>query len=88
MKNRGYYVLAFDSTHNAIKTENLLKRRGVEGEMIPTPRDIDVSCGLSIRFPENALERVLEAVDVAADRVELYWGIEVKGKTVYMKKKI
>lgn len=86
MNNNGYYVLAFESTHYAIRAESLLKRQKVKGEMIPTPREIDASCGLSIRFSQEYLERVMDIIDFDTGSIKLYWGMNVNGKTVYMEK--
>ena len=88
MDTKEYYVLAFNSTHEAIRTESLLKRQGIAAEMIPTPRDIDVSCGLSIRFSEHAVDRIMDIIDSGTDRVRLYWGMRTDGKTIHVEKKI
>lgn len=88
MKNKGDYILAFDSTHQAIRVEGLLKQRDLEGEIVPTPRDIDASCGLSIRFPEGKLQRIRELVDVSENRVRLYKIEGVKGRTVYLEQEM
>lgn len=58
----GFYVITFDSTHHAIKGEKLLKDMGIEIKMIPTPREITASCGLSIRFEPQALETVKSGI--------------------------
>lgn len=53
-----FYVIAFDSTHYAIRTEKKLKEK-LKVDMIPTPREISVSCGLSVKFKIEDLETVL-----------------------------
>lgn len=56
-KDEIFYVISFDSTHHAIKAEKLLKEQNLSIKMMPTPREITASCGLSIRFEsENLLE--------------------------------
>lgn len=57
-----FYVIAFDSTHYAIRTEKMLKS-DFKVDMIPTPREISVSCGLSIKFSEEVLEGILETLN-------------------------
>lgn len=54
-----FYVIAFDSTHYAIRTEKKLKEI-LKVDMIPTPREISVSCGLSVKFKIVDLEKVLK----------------------------
>ncbi|MDD2572916.1 MAG: DUF3343 domain-containing protein [Bacillota bacterium] len=88
MKTNGYYILAFDSTHHAIRVEEQLKQRELGGEMVPTPRDIDASCGLSIRFLERNLELVRDLVDSSKNRVRLYRVDGVGGKAVYIEQEL
>ncbi|GAU77855.1 hypothetical protein F3D3_2484 [Fusibacter sp. 3D3] len=50
-------LIAFESTHKAIRTERLLLDQ-MDIDMIPTPREIGASCGLSITFQIADLEIV------------------------------
>lgn len=63
MLEKKFYVIAFDSTHYAISTEKKLAAAGASITMVPTPREISTSCGLSIRIRDEHLEQVLEALD-------------------------
>lgn len=48
-----YYLYTFESTHSAIATDKLLRPYGAK--IIPVPRFISASCGISVRVePENA----------------------------------
>ncbi|HZX46536.1 MAG TPA: DUF3343 domain-containing protein [Clostridia bacterium] len=88
MKKSGYYILAFDSTHHAIKAEEQLKKHKLEAEMIPTPRGVDASCGLSIKIPDRCLERVRELIDMPGSRVKLYRVGAKEGRTVYVEQEM
>ena len=57
-----FYVVSFDSTHHAIRAEKLFKESNLNVRMMPTPREITASCGLSIRFEESNLEEVEEII--------------------------
>ncbi len=48
-----FYIIAFDSTHHAISIEQVLKNAQKEVMIIPTPREITASCGLSLRVNEK-----------------------------------
>jgi len=48
-------LIVFESTHKAIRTERLLLDK-IEIDMIPTPREIGASCGLTISFEISDLE--------------------------------
>lgn len=58
MKEEKFYVVSFDSTHHAIKGEKILKDSGYNIRVIPTPREVTASCGLSIKFEEKDLGKI------------------------------
>ena len=53
-----YYLLTFESTHAAIQTEKLLKPAGIQ--IMPVPRFISASCGISIRIKPESREQAEE----------------------------
>ena len=52
------YIVSFNSTHHAIRTDKMLSESGVTSTTLPTPREITASCGISIRFLYNDIEKV------------------------------
>jgi len=73
MKDKMFYCLTFDSTHYAIKTEKKLKGNNLDVSIIPTPREISASCGLSIKFLELQKEDVCNLLDSEDfERINLY----------------
>ena len=52
-------VLAvFRSRSQAIDCNARLKAAGVPANLINTPREANIGCGLSVKFPQNTYERV------------------------------
>ncbi|HHW94898.1 MAG TPA: DUF3343 domain-containing protein [Mogibacterium sp.] len=49
-----YYLLTFESTHAAIATDKLLKP--AECIVVPVPRFISSSCGISVRIRSDKKE--------------------------------
>lgn len=45
-----YFILNFDSTHHALKSEKLLNNIGIKFDIIPTPKEISSDCGIAIRI--------------------------------------
>ncbi|MBF8982301.1 DUF3343 domain-containing protein [Lutibacter sp. B2] len=71
MLEKEFYVIAFESTHHALKVESMLKNE-FKIEMIPTPREISASCGLSIKFLENIFKDVVKYVKDDVKNVNIY----------------
>lgn len=72
MKGKPFYFIAFDSTHYAILFEEALIA-SFDVELIPTPRDVSASCGLALRFKEEdvaAIRQALKTLDY--DKTRLY----------------
>lgn len=59
MRNDSYYALAFDSTHMAVAAEKYLSSR-IAVSVMPTPRKITASCGISLRVELEDGERLKE----------------------------
>ena len=49
------FILTFESTHNALATEKILRKKDIDVELIPTPREISAECGFTL---------VLENIDL------------------------
>jgi len=74
MTKDGFILIAFDSTHLAIKVERILKG-AIDVEMIPTPRSITASCGLSIKAAQEEFDYVKETLkdaDIERKLIRIY----------------
>ena len=58
-----FYIISFNSTHHAIRTEKLLLEEGMNVLTLPTPREIAASCGLSIKFEHEDMEKIIEIMN-------------------------
>lgn len=76
------YVIAFDSTQQAIRTEMLLEYADIDIDTMPTPKEITAGCALSIGFAGGDLERV--AAILRDERVEVR-GIYLKNGAGYVR---
>ncbi len=70
MNEEIFNLIAFNSTSNAIRAEKELKLNDIEVKVLPVPREITASCGLSIRLKTEDLEKAMstlkeENIDVA-----------------------
>jgi hypothetical protein len=51
-------IISFSSTNYAMQTEAVLKREQITMQIMPTPREITLSCGLSIKTSMENLDRI------------------------------
>ena len=61
-----YGVAAFRSRQQVLMFESALRREGIQGRIVSTPRDVSMGCGLSVRFrleDTAAVSRVLRQVN-------------------------
>lgn len=78
-------VTTFDSTHQALRFEKTLKENNIKLIVMPVPREISASCGLSVKFQINELERVRELVASSEIVVKSYYEIIIEnGKRGYI----
>ena len=57
-----YGVAAVRSRQQVLRVEATLRHRGVPTQVVTTPRDISMGCGLSVRFPMERLNDVRKAL--------------------------
>lgn len=82
MLEKEFYVMTFESTHLAISTEKFLLTTEVV-EMVPTPREISASCGLSIKISPQHFESVMTAMSGRPKAgMNLYHMLREEGKKI------
>jgi len=52
-------ILLFQSVHQVMKAEKILKERGMTVDLIPVPREISSDCGVAIQVPLEVSEEAL-----------------------------
>ena len=65
-------VITFHTTAEALKTEQLARSAGLEGRLIPVPRQLSAGCGLAwsgAPETEEALRLALEGAGIQAEQI-------------------
>ncbi len=52
-------IAAFRSRQQVLRFESALKRASIRVQVVSTPRDVAVGCGLSVRFEMQDADRVI-----------------------------
>ena len=50
MHKTNMYFLLFNTIHDVLKAEKILKKEKIEHELIPVPRNLSSDCGMCIRL--------------------------------------
>jgi len=80
-----YIVIIFESTHLAIKTEKLLS--GLDIDMIPTPRQLNANCGISIKADISLLSSIKDKMGISyGDKNLCYEVNKVDGELTFIKR--
>lgn len=58
MKRKEFILITFKSTHYTIAAEEIFEAEDMDFKTIPTPREVSHSCGLSLLFSLEDLERI------------------------------
>ena len=53
-------LLAFGSVHHAMRAEKLLLGAGIAVDALPTPREIDISCGECLLFMATDQQKAMQ----------------------------
>lgn len=72
-------LLVFQSTNFAMQAESLLKKEGINVQLMPTPREITVSCGFSIKIAEEDIKNILEFIRNKVINVKAIYSISIEG---------
>ena len=56
------YIVSFNSTNHAMRTDKLIRENNITSTTLPTPREIAASCGISIRFLYEDLDKVVSVL--------------------------
>lgn len=80
-----YYIAAFDSTHYALKFEKAVRGAGFKINIMPVPREITASCGISAKLEIDEIEGIRLLAVKESLRVSGYYRVEVQNgrKTYY-----
>ncbi len=57
-----YAVFTFETSHQAVAAEAVLKRAAVNCESVPRPRQVDAGCVLALRIPLDDMSKAVDAL--------------------------
>lgn len=81
-----YYIAVFESTHHAMRFEKTVKNGGFKINIMPVPREITASCGLSVKMESRDFERIRDLAEREKLSIQGYYHVETQNnKKTYRK---
>ncbi len=62
MVNKSYILMVFRSKQHALNYVDVMKQNGIKGSIVPTPKELSLGCGYSIKA-ENGFLQELKALN-------------------------
>ena len=56
--NKSYVIMVFRSRQHALNFIDIMKENNVKGSLIPTPKELSLGCGFSVKFENGFLNDV------------------------------
>lgn len=75
-----YGLFTFATTTHALKAEKVLQKAGMDFVIMPTPREISASCGLSIKVVPEKWEIYADALLANQVKIDGMYTIKQLGK--------
>lgn len=67
-----FLIVAFESSHDAMKAETLLNREGLSVRLIPLPPEVSAGCGLTLRSELDQESKVREILQREVIKGDFY----------------
>lgn len=77
-------LLVFENTHSALAAEDILRSRDIRIELLPTPRGISASCGISIKADLKYLSQIKTLLEKGPLRVQALYQVSLEDNTQYV----
>ena len=78
-ERRLFAVFGFDSTHVALRAEDVLLAADMDVALIPTPRALGSLCGFAVRIPAEQRQAAIDVFETAG--VDPNGVIEIQDRT-------
>lgn len=67
-----FNIITFESTHEAMRCEKVLKDKGFKVRIIPLPSEISAGCGLSLKLNLEDYKEIIENLNKYTNNFKCY----------------
>jgi len=83
MSGERFYIL-FPSYTEGMKLESILKKNNIKYTIVPTPRQLSVSCGISIMYNEDDGDKISKLISDNDVKILGMKSLAYKNKNFYL----
>lgn len=80
--NKSYVIIVFRSRQHALNFVDLMKENDIKGSLIPTPKELSIGCGFSVRFENGFLAEVKALMSKHESHSNGMYSIVIKNNTL------
>ena len=74
MQKRNVYFLLFNTIHDVLKVDKILKKEKINYELVPVPRNLSSDCGMCVKLMENLEGVKLHIKDIKTEKCFIFDG--------------
>jgi hypothetical protein len=68
------YFLLFNTIHDVLKADKILKNEKVNFELVPVPRNLSSDCGMCVKLEDNLEDVKRHIIDIKIERCFFFDG--------------
>jgi hypothetical protein len=68
------YFLLFNTIHDVLKVDKILKKEKVHFELVPVPRNLSSDCGMCVKLEDNLEDIKQHIKDITMEKCFLFDG--------------
>ncbi len=77
-----YAIVVFRSRQHALAFKDTLTQNGIRCSIIPTPKELSLGCGLSVKFESESIERVKKIMQEQSFSSNGMYSITIKNNVI------
>ena len=74
MQNAKIYFLLFNTIHDVLKVDKILKREKIRYELVPVPRNLGSDCGMCVKLEDGLEDAKKHINDIKTEKCFLFDG--------------
>ena len=82
MSNKSYVIMVFRSRQHALNFIDIMKENNIKGSLVPTPKELSLGCGFSIKFENGFIDEVRALKEKYSPQSNGMYSISVKNNAM------